>query len=875
MGGFLWLMAGCAAWRVARRLPPALGGRAGVWLWTAMLALAAVLMFRPHEDIFGGEDPGAYLNAGVTYGRQGRFFYVDDLLSLVQPELRPEFYFGHSGYGPTKDACLWVCNEHLALIGPHFQPAYSLLVAVATRLAGTPDAALYVVPIFALLGALALSALAGGLLPWRWCGLAAFWLFLLNPLTVWHGRAPRPEIIAAGMLFAGLALLAGPAPRARRRPGPDVWLGAACLMLAPFFHITAWYALAPAIALIVAGVGAGRRDWLPVLLVAAVALLALDYQARRITDYYGLGHLMWRMLGDPRGWLAGAAAAVGLLAAGRAAQRLWTAPSAASWLRAAAWLIGAAGVLLPFFYYFRRDASGSLPLLGRPLEHFLYMTDFQALANMVSGPTACAGLAGWLVWCVWPPAGRLRGMTARQSLARLAVAAAVLPGILFAGRINDFMMTRYLAVTAVPMLALCLSALAGAAGALAVRLLPVMPAVRRRLMPAGVLVLAALLAGAGLRGRMHLLKLTEYRGFASFLRPFAQLVRASEGALVVEYSRLAAPFDHYFNLPVLGIDNERRANYERIEAELERLMREFPAVPVYFITPFHAPVSAGFVFTPVLQGTWEYRRLRQAGRRLPVEVRRNAMTLGMYRMRLADKAPAGCRDWAEPYRAQLDAGNMGLRRFANLRHGAWRIRCAGWNALRAAWPAAAPAEELLILTMDGVNPARSARGISQLLDRDWRVLRLPVSQAPAGGDGLDAVAGCNLWSGQRLTLDLLAAAPPEALAERDMPPLDARWTRAGAAILLPRPPAPTGRLLLLARAPPCGTHLTLTAAGDCLWSGRLPAMEWQWVAAPFHRRLDEPEWVWVEMQVQPAWDSGAAGFPDDLGLLAGMISVVP
>ncbi len=206
-GVFLWLIAGLAAWRLARRLPPCGRGRAGAWVWASMVVLAAVLMFRPHEDIFGGEDPGAYLNSGAAYGRQGRFFFTDDLLSLVRPDLRPLFYFGHAGYGPTKDACLWVCNEDLALVGPHFQPAYPLLIAAAVRLAGTPDAALYVVPFFAMLAALALAVLAGRLLtPRPWCGLAAFWLFLLNPLTAWHGRAPRPEIIAACMLFGGLAI---------------------------------------------------------------------------------------------------------------------------------------------------------------------------------------------------------------------------------------------------------------------------------------------------------------------------------------------------------------------------------------------------------------------------------------------------------------------------------------------------------------------------------------------------------------------------------------------------------------------------------------------------------------------------------------------
>ncbi len=874
-GVFLWLIAGLAAWRLARRLPPCGRGRAGAWVWASMVVLAAVLMFRPHEDIFGGEDPGAYLNSGAAYGRQGRFFFTDDLLSLVRPDLRPLFYFGHAGYGPTKDACLWVCNEDLALVGPHFQPAYPLLIAAAVRLAGTPDAALYVVPFFAMLAALALAVLAGRLLtPRPWCGLAAFWLFLLNPLTAWHGRAPRPEIIAACMLFGGLAILMTAAPPRRR--GADIWLGGACLMLAPFFHVTAWYAVLPALALTVMLIGAGRREWLPVLLAAALALNLLDYQARRITDYYGLGHMMWRMLGDPRGWLAAAAAAGGLLAAGRTAKWAMALAWAPRARRVAAWLAGAAGAGLPLYYYFRRDALGSLPFLGRPVEHFLYVTDFQALVNMISLPSACAALAGWMVWCVWPASGRLRGPAARNRWTRLALAAAAWPGIVLAGRINDFMMTRYLMVAAIPMLALCLAALAGAAGAAAGRLWRGC-AGRRPVAPAAALMAAALLAGLGCRHRAHLLAVTEYRGLADFLRPFAGIVRAAEGALLVEYSRLAAPFDHYFNLPVLGIDNERRTSYARIEEELERLMRQFPDVPVYFITPFHAPVSDRFVFAPVLEGVWNYRRLRQAGRRLPVDVRRNDMTLAMFRMRLADKAPAGCRDWSEPCLIRFDAGNMGLRQFANLRSGRWRMRCAGLNDLRAVWPSAGPGEEMLLLDMGG---GTAPAGPWQVwpLEEEWRVWRIPSAAYSAfagAAPNLDAIAGCTAWRGPRRLRDLLANTPAEILVRREMPPMQARWARGRAAMLLPRPPAPAGRLLVLARAPPQAVHLNLEAEGASLWDGMLPPMEWQWVVAPFSRQISEPEWVWVEMQAQPTWDSGAAGFPPDLGVLVGAVAVLP
>ncbi len=876
LGGLIWMTAILAAARLARRLLLPWRGRAAAPALLAMLALAGLLMFRPHEDIFGGEDPGAYINSGISYGRQGKFFYVDDLLALVAPDLRPLFYFGHAGYGPTKDACLWVCNEHQALIGPHFQPAYPLLIAAATRLLGTPHAALYIVPLFAILTALALGVLASRLLqPRRWAGLAVFWLFLLNPLTVWHGRAPRPEVIAAFMLFGGLAILTMEALAPRRQSG-GIWLGGVCLLLAPFFHVTAWYVVAPALALAVILLGAGRREFLPVLLIAALALCALDYQARRITDYYGLGHMLRLVLGNPWGWLAAAAVPAGLLVIGRAVRRRFAPGNRDRWRRAAAWLLGAAGVIIPVYYYFRRDGQGSLPFLGRPVEHFLYLTDFEALVNMLSLPAAGAALAGWLVWCLWPP-----GAPGRSSNARLALAALSLPGILLAGRLNDFMMTRYLMVVVVPMLALVLAALAAAGGACLCR------GRRRRGWPAGgwrrrrplaVMLLAGFFAALGIWGRGHLITLTEYKGLAHFLGQFAGIVRAADGALLVEYSRLAAPFDHYFNLPVLGIDNERRESYARIEDEWERLMRLFPDVPVFFCSPFHAPVSDRFVFTPVLDGAWEYRRLRQAGRRLPSKVRRNVMELSLYRMRLAAKAPPGCRDWRSPYMVQFDAGNMGLRRFANLRSGAWSIPGARWQDLRLSLQDRRPASDLLLLAL-GCPDLSAADLAIQPLGEDWRAIRLPaaalgkITGDRAGDFGL--IAAGMVLDARGQAFDLVQNLPAPALVRRDLPPMQARWARARAAMLLPRPPTASGRLLLLLRAPPAGAHLELRGPARSLVACSLPPMEWRWVTAPYARQLSEPEWEWVELQVAPAWNPATPGFPDDLGVLVGIAAVLP
>ncbi|MBU4212039.1 MAG: hypothetical protein KKD33_05595, partial [Verrucomicrobia bacterium] len=96
IGSFFWVLALAAVARLLYASRTVV--RTHAWLWGLLALIATGLLFRPHEDIFGGEDPGSYLNSGVTYGRQGALFYVDPLLAQVPPETRSAFYYGPAGY---------------------------------------------------------------------------------------------------------------------------------------------------------------------------------------------------------------------------------------------------------------------------------------------------------------------------------------------------------------------------------------------------------------------------------------------------------------------------------------------------------------------------------------------------------------------------------------------------------------------------------------------------------------------------------------------------------------------------------------------------------------------------------------------------------
>ncbi|MBI2440358.1 MAG: hypothetical protein HYV35_03195, partial [Lentisphaerae bacterium] len=420
--------------------------RLPAWAWGLLILTALVLLFRPHEDIFGGEDPGSYLNSGVSYGRQGQLFYADPLLAQVPRETRSAFYYGHAGYGTTKDACLWVVNEDAAVLGPHFQPAYPLLISVATRL-GKPSWSLYVVPLFTLFTALALMALAANLLAHRLSGLIAFGFYLLNPLILWHGRCARPEIIAGFFAFAGLALLLlahhGGQVRARSRwPACnamrsiagrlDILLGALCIGAAPLFHITAWYLALPAAMAIALVILRGRTDFLPYPLAALAMWLVFYGEIRFITDYYKVRIFFEAVL---RYWPFWVLALAGLAVISVTVSRVQQQCNAASPPQDAAaepksvggWLATALALISLLFFmtvYFNRAGIGSFVFVARRIPNFIFLTDWQTFANMVSRPMGLLIMVGWVIWLIGPRSRRDE---------RIVLALTVFPAMALAG----------------------------------------------------------------------------------------------------------------------------------------------------------------------------------------------------------------------------------------------------------------------------------------------------------------------------------------------------------------------------------------------------------------------------------------------------------
>lgn len=255
IGIFLTGLIALAAWAAGQTAPGETGPRtpggrrprprvlAG---YAALAAGLALLLFRPDEEIETGEDAAAYFNAALSLAQRQRMLFSDPALVELYPEERPLFRYGHPAFLQTKDAVLWANDPDWSRVGPHFLPAYSIILSIPATL-GFTYAAFWTSPLFAILVGGLLARLAFWLTGKRLAGWTAFFLFILNPAVIWNARCLRAEWPAAFLLLAGLTVwLARNVKRIEISPGPAFLAGLA-LSAAGWFHILSFYALIPTV----------------------------------------------------------------------------------------------------------------------------------------------------------------------------------------------------------------------------------------------------------------------------------------------------------------------------------------------------------------------------------------------------------------------------------------------------------------------------------------------------------------------------------------------------------------------------------------------------------------------------------------------------
>jgi len=170
----------------------------------ALVVVAGVLYFRPHEYVLGGWDPSVYVNTGASIERTGGIVVEDEAFALLPPETQRAFVHRRQGIDQRFPGML-IADHKRGLITPQFHHLYPTWLAVFRR-SGGDKAMLYAAPLFGLFSVLVLFALSRRFLP-SGAAFAAAVLLALNLAQVWQARFPTSEILAQLCILTMLYLL--------------------------------------------------------------------------------------------------------------------------------------------------------------------------------------------------------------------------------------------------------------------------------------------------------------------------------------------------------------------------------------------------------------------------------------------------------------------------------------------------------------------------------------------------------------------------------------------------------------------------------------------------------------------------------------------
>jgi len=840
-----------------------------------LICLLPVLLFllRPDEEMEAGEDPAGYLHRAISLAREQRLGFVDAGLALVSAEERPLFRYGHAGFLATKDAVLWSPNMQSMEVGPHFLPAYSILLSVPVSL-GFPYGAFWISPLLALLGALLLGLLVRGLTDSTWAGWLAGGAYLLNPVAAWNARALRAEWPAAVLVLGGLVLLQACWTTSRPLKGWVGWLAGFSFAGAMLFHITALYILLPVMVVVLWDrIRQPLSFWIGVAMGFGLLFLQLVY----VSDPYCV---LPQFSTWPRrtGLMVGGSLLIGLpLVAGR----LWhwwtnrTNRSTRGLAKGFGYLLTIGFLLVVLLAWLYRRADGAIFFLP---AHYISLTDVKGVARLFSRFWFVVMLAGI-------PVLALRGGEGGNVGRR--VCCILFPAALVVGWMNNYMFeTRRLLLAWMP-LAILASVLFGWWVARTVGwLLERYRHTPRRLMIERLVMLAVvvLCMVAGVRGRMPLYRTWNHRGMYRFYKDISATVRQQGDVLLATYTQTAVPVERLSGLPLLPVSWGYRSEEEFRRAELvfKRLVQDNPDKRFLFLTPFQGAALPGLALEKVADWQLQSASLARARHSVPDRQDQKTRSLSLYRVRSTmPDSPLF------PYVRLLDGDRFGIKGDANLMPNR-RMELKGVKV---------PADGLLL---DAISPYEAGSADLLLL-----FLATPAGDGNTAGwelkrpDGTVAVQGHRIsdkWSTIMIAgRDLAAAtlipknvkgdvfvtdayllhadAAPLRLERHETEPfsmgdVDSQWLRATSSIALPV--GGNQRLFCLhataGRDSGSVAQMTVApAAGDAPAVSVPVANRWQWIVLPLPGTGDG-RFEWYDVQVDPPWNSGTRGFPEDLGL---------
>jgi len=167
----------------------------------AVLLIAALLWHNPFSYIFGGWDPGAYINTGVHIARTGTINYTDSFFAALPDDLKPAFSHYRSGLYQRFPGFL-IGDMAQGKVLPQFHHVYPVWIAVFYMLFGLKSV-FYVNAVFGLFSVMAVYFIGKKVFDKRTGTIAAL-LLLLNITQVWQVRFQTAEITAQFFILASL-----------------------------------------------------------------------------------------------------------------------------------------------------------------------------------------------------------------------------------------------------------------------------------------------------------------------------------------------------------------------------------------------------------------------------------------------------------------------------------------------------------------------------------------------------------------------------------------------------------------------------------------------------------------------------------------------
>jgi len=266
-----------------------------------IMVLAGVLFLRPTEYIFGGWDPGVYVNTAVHIERTGSIKITDSRPAVLSPEEQMAFSRKHSSGYREKYPGFRRTGRSGGILIPQFYHLFPVLLAFSYLPDGLRGM-FYLAPVLGLFSLLAVYLAVREF--WdRVVALAATFLLAVNLVEIWQARLPTAEILSQFLLFSGLFMTAR---YIKKGEVYMAWLGGSILGLLMLSRISALLIWAPLALFFYLRwfVSFRRKDFnllLPLLILTGYSLLphllyGAHYAAMTINNFFPSG---WWWLGIP------------------------------------------------------------------------------------------------------------------------------------------------------------------------------------------------------------------------------------------------------------------------------------------------------------------------------------------------------------------------------------------------------------------------------------------------------------------------------------------------------------------------------------------------------------------------------------------------